>query len=285
MDNISNIPQDIQKESSSQNLETTTKPMATKVTLKNKFSKILIITPIIIVIILISYASFTYGRLTAPQIGKNARITEDEKSDAVEVVTQGLTPQPKPTRTEIPLTQAPEKPTVTKIVLGQADLDGYMASDGIGYSDKEIRIGRDSVSVTRGFVSFDLTVIPTGVTVKAASLRLYQIKTTENPYATIGDLRLDHLNYGDSLDAQDYSLPAFVSNFATISTSKNIGWKEADVTNAVRDDFANGRGQSQFRIHFGKETLGENKSGDFVYFISSEQKGSVNRPQLVIEYY
>ena len=238
----------------------------------------------LVVLIVVSEISYNLGKKSVKST--NSQQTDPEETEFIDFVAKGLTPAPRPTKTDIEEGEEEGNvSTTTKIVLGTKELDGYMASDGVGDNTQDIRAGRNTDAVTRGFTNFDLSSIPTGVSIKAAELRLYQNKTVGTPYTASGELRFDHLNYGDSLDDSDYSLPAFTSNYGILSTSKRLGWKEVDVTDAVRDDFANGRTQSQYRVHFGRETTGGDIKGDIVYFVSSNTSSSTNRPQLVIEYY
>ena len=117
-------------------------------------------------------------------------------------------------------------------------------------------------------------------------MRLYQTKVIGNPYSAGGGLKVDHLTYGNSLDDTDYGMAALVSNLATIATSNVIGWKDTDITMAVRNDVENGRSQSQFRIHFTTENTGGTLIGDFAYFEAAEDsQGTGYTPQLVIKYY
>jgi len=88
------------------------------------------------------------------------------------------------------------------------------------------------------------------------------------------------------LDVKDYALAALSSSFATLSNSSQIGWKEVDVTEQVRDDFSNARSFSQFRLHFEKEVTGTNLDGDYVFFESSENTLETgNTPQLLVKYF
>ena len=67
---------------------------------------------------------------------------------------------------------------------------------------------------------------------------------------------------------------------------KTIEWKEADVTDALKDDISNARSRSQFRIHFQTENTGGDAEGDFAYFEATENtRKTGNSPQLVVKYY
>jgi len=183
------------------------------------------------------------------------------------------------TPTETPITKS-------RILKATAQLDGFRASNGGGNNSVDIRAGRNENLVTRGFVSFDIDGIPEGATITEATLKLYQVRAIGNPYTASGVLEVDHLTYGDTLDGSDYSMAALLSGFATLSKNKTTGWKETAVTNAVKDDVANARSKSQFRIHFETEVKGGDVAGDFTYFESADDsEGTGNTPQLIIKYY
>lgn len=265
-------------------------PFASPVKPPKKNKKILLIglsgLTFLLFLIIIIYSIYAGRKSEKPETrtNENGEVV-DENGNPVEFISESLIKDPTPTPPDNSPTPTGEQlNTTTRIIPGVPELDGFMASDGIGRTDRDILVGRNIDAVTRGFVTFDLSSVPTGITVREALLRLYQKDSIGTPYTLIGEVRIDHLLYGDSLDADDYSTAALLGNITTLSTSKRIGWKEADVTEVVRDDFANGRSQSQFRIHFSKETTGGDQKGDYIYFTPSDNK-SQNSPQLVIEYY
>jgi hypothetical protein len=74
--------------------------------------------------------------------------------------------------------------------------------------------------------------------------------------------------------------------FATVSENGTVGWKEVDVTDALRSDRQNNRERSQFRLHFAVENQGGTATGDFTYFESANNsEGTGNTPELVVTYY
>lgn len=204
-------------------------------------------------------------------------------------------PTPEPTKKVTPtlkvsptLTPTPTPTPIlkTKILSSNANLDGFRSSNGGGNSTKEIRAGRNESLVTRGFVSFGITEIPTGAKIQSATLRLYQVDVIGNPYAVGGSIKVDHLTYGDSLDNSDYASSALSSGFVTLTNNATKEWKDADVTEKIKDDVANARSTSQYRIHFQTETVGGDVNGDFAYFEAKDNnQNSGNTPQLVIKYH
>lgn len=225
----------------------------------------------------------------------------------------GVSPTPSPSPTESPFAQPLESPTLSpspilspsptpkktptptptstptlksKTINSTSSLDGFRSSNGGGNAGVDIRSGRNVNLVTRGFVSFDLSSLPSGAKVQKATLRLYQYEIIGSPYGTGGSLKIDHLDYGDSLGDEDYSSSSISTSFATLTTNATIEWKDATVTDQVKNDIAGNRTRSQFRVHFQIETIGGDALGDFTKFESAENTGGTgNLPQLVIEYF
>jgi Na+-transporting methylmalonyl-CoA/oxaloacetate decarboxylase gamma subunit len=216
------------------------------------------------------------------------------------------TPSPSPTPSDTPLptaepTPSPEMPTgaapeatpfatapadfQTKTITASPTLDGFLTSTGNANNSIDIRAGRNVYAVTRGYVSFDLSSIPKNATIDSVTLRLFQTNTDGSPYTTIGNLKIDHVDYGASLEGEDYALPALGTSVATLTTNGNVEWKEAVVTESLRDDVANHRSTSQYRIRFETEKVGGASGGDYAYFESAENySGTGNIPQLVVRF-
>lgn len=256
-----------------------------------------------IVIFLIIAGVGTAAYFAGKNVGSEEAPTPTAKPVKEMLVTDSPTPSPSPTAeptSKISGNISPSKkptgtPTVTitptpvaksKILSSSIALDGFRSSNNGGNATLDVRAGRNSNLVTRGFVSFDISSIPSGATVTEATLRLYQSKIIGNPYTAGGALKVDHLTYGDSLDSADYGVAALLSNFATLTSSANVEWKDVIVTDRVKNDLSNSRGASQFRIHFTTELTGGDATGDFAYFESADNsEGTGNTPQLVVKYY
>lgn len=191
------------------------------------------------------------------------------------------TSSPVTSPTSTPL--APMKPSETKTLTSTASLDGFRASDGGGKASIDIRAGRNDSLVQRGFVSFNLSGLPSGITLEKATLRLYQAKIVGGPYGVAGNLKVDHLDYGAGLEADDYDRSPLLVDIGTLATNPALEWKTLEVTEAVTDDLNRGRTRSQYRLYFATETRGGGSTGDFAYFESGENYFSTgNIPQLVV---
>jgi hypothetical protein len=201
--------------------------------------------------------------------------------------TPTVTPKPSPTVTPTPKpTPTPTPTSQTKTLSSNTSLDGFQSSNGGGNLGVEIRAGRNTNLITRGFISFDLSSIPSSATVESVTLRLYQTGVVGTPYDVGGRLKIDHLDFGSSLENADYNTPSISASFTTLTDNPTAEWKEADVTDTLRNDLTNSRPRSQFRIHFATENIGGTVSGDFAYFESADNStGTSNIPQLVVKYH
>jgi len=193
------------------------------------------------------------------------------------------TPTPKPTATPTP---TPTPATQTMTLSAASSLDGFQSSNGGGNAGIEIRAGRNVNLITRGFVSFDISGIPTGKTIEEATLRLYQTSVTGNPYGVGSSLKVDHLDYGSSFENADYSASSLSSSFGTLTSNATLEWKDLIVTDRLKADISSGRTRSQYRLHFAIENQGGDVTGDFANFESANNStGSGNTPQLVVKYH
>ena len=192
------------------------------------------------------------------------------------------TPTKKPTSTPTPtLTPTPTSQSMT--ITSTASLDGWRASNNGGNNTWYIQIGRNATLTERGFVSFDISSIPSGKVIDEANLRLYQGEVVGTPYSSLGSLILDHLDYGDSLGNEDLNASPVSSNIGTLTSNATVEWKDLIVTNALKADISSGRSRSQYRLRFTTEATGADA---WARFESADNYMSTgNRPQLVVKYH
>jgi hypothetical protein len=231
-----------------------------------------------LVVTAIWHPSSWYGNL--PTVARvdvgNAVAESDESNNELQVNVQVVPPS-----------------DVTVTLQSQAGLDGFQANNGGGNNSVDIRVGNGAMVgsppyelVIRGFMSFDLSGIPTGATVQSIELRFYQVQVNGNPYGKLGNPLLKHVDYGPSLTQSAYNIPAMHS--ATLSPHTSPGdWytiTSNTIANWIEQDLAAGRTRLQMRLQFATETDGDG-SQDTVSFESGDNYfGTGNLPQLTITF-
>jgi DNA-binding beta-propeller fold protein YncE len=183
---------------------------------------------------------------------------------------------------------------VTPILIGStASRDGYVLDDGsvdidpIGDGPKTGGLEDFLVTplVARQFYSFEMTGIPSSVSVRSATLRLHQANVEGSPYGAgnLGSVIVDHVNYGTTLESADYNAAALTPNIGTLSTDASLAYKTLNVATSVASDILASRSRSQYRLQFSSENS-INSENDYVQFTDAEDSCcAANRPpQLVI---
>jgi hypothetical protein len=180
-----------------------------------------------------------------------------------------------------------------------AALDGVVFSDNNVFNDKStIRVGNDGAT-GKGFVSFDLSILPATVTaakIVSVNLVIYQelfdpVLGTCDPYIKLTNatdkLFVESVSFGATLNPAAYSVPV-LSKIGNLSTTNVTESKTLDVTAAVKDDVTNktARGsRSQFRLHFPVEYNATTAPTTCsVRLTSTEGAPPANQPKLVIAY-
>ncbi|KKQ74434.1 MAG: hypothetical protein US96_C0032G0013 [Candidatus Woesebacteria bacterium GW2011_GWB1_38_5b] len=242
-------------------------------------TKIIIITYILLFLV-VALAGFFAGFMQKPIF----KSSPTPQPSAIPIVTTAPNPLQSPSSSPQP-SGALQPESQTKTITSTSNLDGFASSNGSGNNTVDIRAGRNTFAVTRGFVSFDLSSLPDKISVESANLRIYQTHMSGDPYSAGGTLKIDHMEFGEVLDGNDYALAPLQTNLATLSPNANIEWKEVDVTQALKEDIKNSRLRSQYRLRFSLETIGGESGGDFAYLESGENfVGTSNIPQLVVRY-
>jgi pSer/pThr/pTyr-binding forkhead associated (FHA) protein len=191
----------------------------------------------------------------------------------------------------VQVVEAPREPQ-TVILRSDAALDGFRLNDGGGSTVEDILVGNgapiDPVGelVSRGFMSFDLSGIPAGATIQSVELRFYQKQIRGDPYRKLGNLVLDHVYFGASLDASAYDTPVLDSAVLAQQTSPDAWYLFSDPTFAawVQSDLGAGRPRHQLRLQFSQETDGDGKEDWITIEPGGGPLGSPNSPQLVVTY-
>lgn len=216
------------------------------------------------------------GLVTEAQVDTGAEVPESDKTNNRLAVTVQVVEAP------------PQSQTVT--LNSQAALDGYLLNNGTGSASGEILVGNGPLVqegtqlVARGFLSFDLASIPAGATIESVRLEFYQLQIVGDPYQTLGNLALDHVDYGSSLEASAYDRPALHSAVLAQMVMPNSWYILADptITLWVEENLTAGRGRLQLRLRFAQETDSD-QDRDLVVLTSGEGPAD-QAPRLTIVY-
>lgn len=185
---------------------------------------------------------------------------------------------------------SPTGPTETLTIVATSSLDGWVTSSGAVQTAAGGPMTGDADALTPGvsfrqFYSFDLSGVPAGAEVELATLRLYQASSAGTPYTSLGNVVVDHVNYGALLTAAAFDQTAIASSIGVLSSNATIEYKTLAVTSAVQDDVSIGRARSQFRLRM--SIIGSDNDGtnDSVTFSDAELSCCLGQPpQLVITY-
>ncbi|GEM90568.1 Ig-like domain-containing protein [Oceanithermus desulfurans] len=150
---------------------------------------------------------------------------------------------------------------------GEAELDGSVYSNGGVYDNLSNTFVGDGPSdfYVRAFFSFPLSSLPANVeSVERARINLYSKKENN------GDAlhyRLEHVDYGDRLDAADYGLTALASEPVF---PPDDGWLRADERGWLQEDLNAGR--IRFQIRLSSDNNGDGSEDG--YWLTTTDAGS-----------
>lgn len=136
----------------------------------------------------------------------------------------------------------------------------------------------------REFLSFDMTSLPSNlIRLTAANLYSKQIFVGGNPYTDLGRVYVRSVDYGSSLNANDFEKPT--SGSALLSNNGNITFKSANVFSMFKSDWTNRAAQAnraQFRLSF-NTNVSTDAQADLVAFCTSSCPAA-NRPYVQVSY-
>ncbi|MFH1706129.1 MAG: hypothetical protein ABH867_04465 [Patescibacteria group bacterium] len=166
---------------------------------------------------------------------------------------------------------------------------------------------RSTNGAWRGFVSFPITVLPANAVIDDATIDFVLDFSygdglsgdTQIP-SGLGGCRVDHVDFGSSLDPADYQTTPFVSNIGTLvfaeeylqgyhdfTTPDTWRWRGIDnLSLYIQNDYDAGRGRSQFRIRWDNPTDNDGKH-DHLAIVSADLADTPSRyhPRLRIVYH
>ena len=194
----------------------------------------------------------------------------------------------------VSMVQVRPKPVGPGTVTLQSEpaLDGYRGSSGGGGTGQDIIVGNGGQTspagekVWRGFMSFDLSTIPSGASIEGAKLRFYQTKVEGDPYQKLGNLVLEHVDYGSKLSRAAYVLPSLDSVGLAQQQSPGTWYNVVDrpIADWIEQDLSTGRDRFQVRLRWAQETDGDNLEDYASMEPGNNYFGTGNVPVLVVTY-
>lgn len=163
-------------------------------------------------------------------------------------------------------------------------------ADGAVTANTEVVTGQIIVGdrwddkIIRGFISFNISGLPSDAIIEDAELRVYQEYASGNPVG-LGDLVVDHVEHGSELDIVDFIVQPLPGgqDIGTISDDEESGRKRLCVPQAVQDDVDAGRMRSQFRLRYTVDTDFD-AAADYMVFDAGEHPDVHRKPSIFIEY-
>ncbi len=163
-------------------------------------------------------------------------------------------------------------PTYTVELFSIAAEDGHVRRDG--YVSSEPNVGdvtpvRSDVAM-QAFLSFDISMIPSGVTVVSASLDLTSYTTFGNPFVHLGTMRVCSDQYG-VLDSDDFVVGPATGVLCAVSGTPSKSLASDLLTDAVQEQVDAGRSRFQIRLQFEKDKY-FNQEPDYLALGSGQAK-------------
>ncbi|MBB6097995.1 hypothetical protein HNR42_001418 [Deinobacterium chartae] len=137
--------------------------------------------------------------------------------------------------------------------VSQAKLDGsvrFSDQDTVILQGNSVAVGDIANDIAQmGFYTFGVNELPENAEVLAATFRVYQGASFGQPFEGGAKVHLEHVTYGEELDASDRDLLP-KADLGVISSSSTQGLRSKDVTDAYREAAQNGEnfGLVQFRL-------------------------------------
>lgn len=153
-------------------------------------------------------------------------------------------------------------PILTGYVVGGSQ-QGSRTNDDIAVGDADANVPNSSL---RGAMSFDLTLIPAGEKVTSATLFTRECAVVGSPIAKMGNVLLEHVNFGPVLDYTAYNTPVLDTTGGILTSDSTVGKHTRNVTAAVLADLAAGRTTTQFLLIMSEFADSHDSVNDYVVF-------------------
>ena len=168
-------------------------------------------------------------------------------------------------------------------IVADTEIMGFVTSSSSAITwASQIVVGDNTVDFfSRGFLSFSTEELPAYATITSAVFRLYTDAVNGTPFFDLGPLIVDHVEYGDTLDADDMDTVPLHSSVGTLTKTDEGEYVELDVTQYLQGDIDNAKGRTQYRLKFQIDTDSD-RTEDAVFYIRT--LSGEKTPQLYVEY-
>jgi hypothetical protein len=155
------------------------------------------------------------------------------------------------------------------IVVGYTGTFGYESSGSqygfVGSSEIAVGDFGSPGETDRGIVTFDVAALD-GDTAQAATLTAYECDVVGNPFASLGQVVVDHITPGTPPAQSQYSGSTITSDIGVLAPDATTGPRNLTVTSAVESDVAANATYTQFRLRFSSEDGNPNGGSNYVDF-------------------
>lgn len=127
----------------------------------------------------------------------------------------------------------------------------------------------------RSIMTFDISQVPSDVTLVYAELVAFQTQVNGEPYFNLGAVLVDHIDMGTTMDGEAYYGHTVGGdagfNIGTLSDSATPGIKSLDLFGVMDHDMRFGEGRTQLRLRF-QVPNNDDEQIDNVFFGGAEDK-------------
>jgi hypothetical protein len=184
---------------------------------------------------------------------------------------------------------------ISRQIIASPELDGVVFSDGtFDTTGATLFVGDDDASAdgvgARQFYSFDLSRLPSNAQILNADVSFSQIEQVGTPYDSLGSLRIEHVDYGPSLEGADYDTPVLedLGGLIVADPDLMVSGRALPVGDLVAAALGSSSRRLQFRLRFENLDSDSDGTADHAVFVDSEltnpYAAPYARPTLTVVY-
>jgi hypothetical protein len=140
----------------------------------------------------------------------------------------------------------------------------------VAYPSTDVMVGdQDGLvngTAVRGFIGFDISGLPAGITIRQATITATQCAFAGFPFDNLGDVVVQHMSYAVPLDTLAFFANPIDASLDTLSDTTTLGPRTITVTSSVSADFAAKRASSQYRLSMSSTDYNGDGVSDYVVF-------------------